>query len=64
MVEGLAENAMAGAVGYAAFPGCETPSYADLLEELRAVEREDPEGVRYPRFKTSDDATAVILRVL
>ena len=37
---------------------------ADLLEELRAVERDDPEGVRYPRFKTSDDATAVILRVL
>ena len=31
--------AMAGAVGYAAFPGCETPSYADLLEELPARER-------------------------
>jgi hypothetical protein len=37
---------------------------ADLLDELRAIEREDPEGVLYPRFKTSDDATAVILRVL
>ena len=37
---------------------------ADLLDELRAVERDDPEGVRYPRFKTSDDATAVILRVI
>jgi hypothetical protein len=36
---------------------------ADLLDELRAVERDDPEGVRYPRFKTSDDATAMLLRV-
>ena len=30
---------MAGAVGYAAFPGCETPPYPDLLEELPARER-------------------------
>jgi hypothetical protein len=37
---------------------------AALLEELRAIERDDPEGVLYPRFKTSDDATAVMLRVL
>ncbi len=36
---------------------------AALLEELRAIEREDLTGVRYPRFKTSDDATAVLLRV-
>ncbi len=33
-----------------------------LGAELRAVEEEDPRGVRYPRFKTSDDATAVLLR--
>jgi len=31
--------AMAGAVGYAAFPGCETPLYPDLLKELPARER-------------------------
>jgi hypothetical protein len=31
--------AMAGAVGYAAFPGCETVPYPDLLEELPARER-------------------------
>jgi hypothetical protein len=37
---------------------------ADLLDELRSVERNDPEGLAYPRFKTSDDATAVFLRVL
>jgi hypothetical protein len=34
---------------------------ADLLAELRAIEDEDPTGVVYPRFKTSDDATAVLL---
>ena len=37
---------------------------AALLDELRAIEREDPEGVRYPRFKTSDDATAVMVEVV
>jgi hypothetical protein len=36
---------------------------ADLLAELRAIEQGDAEGARYPRFKTSDDATAVLLRV-
>jgi putative nucleotidyltransferase with HDIG domain len=39
--------AMAGAVGYAAFPGCETTPYPDLLEQLPARERRlfhhDPE---------------------
>ena len=34
-----------------------------LSEELRTVERADAEGLRYPRFKTSDDATAMLLRV-
>jgi serine/threonine protein phosphatase PrpC len=37
---------------------------AALLDELRAIEQDDAEGVRYPRFKTSDDATAVLLRVV
>ena len=32
-----------------------------LGEELRAVEAADPEGLRYPRFKRSDDATALLL---
>ena len=30
--------AMASAVGYAAFPGCEPRAYADLLEQLPARE--------------------------
>jgi hypothetical protein len=34
---------------------------AVLGEELRAVEAADPEGLRYPRFKRSDDATALLL---
>jgi len=32
-----------------------------LGEELRAVESADPEGKAYPRFKKSDDATALLL---
>jgi hypothetical protein len=35
-----------------------------LGRELRALEAEDPEGRRFPRFKTSDDATALLLRVV
>lgn len=34
---------------------------AVLGEELRGVEAADPEGLRYPRFKRSDDATALLL---
>jgi hypothetical protein len=34
-----------------------------LATELRAIEADDPEGSKFPRFKTSDDATAVLLRV-
>ncbi len=34
---------------------------AVLGEELRAVEAADPDGLRYPRFKRSDDATALLL---
>jgi hypothetical protein len=37
---------------------------ATVLDEVRAVERADPEGRAYPRFKVSDDATALLLRVL
>jgi hypothetical protein len=34
-----------------------------LGEELRAFEDGDPEGRRFPRFKKSDDATAVLLKL-
>ena len=34
-----------------------------LGEELREIERTDPAGAAYPRFKSSDDATALLLRV-
>jgi hypothetical protein len=35
-----------------------------LMRELRRIERtEDPDGARYPRFKASDDATAVLFEI-
>lgn len=35
-----------------------------LVEELRRFEREiDPEGLRYPRFKQSDDTTALLVEL-
>jgi hypothetical protein len=34
-----------------------------LAEELRGIEAADADGRIYPRFKTSDDATALLLRV-
>lgn len=34
-----------------------------LGEELRAIENGDADGVKFPRFKTSDDATALLLKV-
>ena len=36
---------------------------AKLGAELREIEGTDLKGTRYPRFKTSDDATALLLRV-
>ena len=35
-----------------------------LFDRLRATEDADPHGARHPRFKKSDDATAVLLRVI
>ena len=35
-----------------------------LGEELRAIEANDPEGHKFPRFKKSDDATAVLLKLI
>jgi hypothetical protein len=34
---------------------------AVLGEELRSIEAGDPEGLKYPRFKRSDDATALLV---
>lgn len=36
----------------------------ELGRELRMTEESDPEGLRFPRFKKSDDATAVLLRLV
>lgn len=36
---------------------------APLLAELRAIEAADQDGARHPRWKRSDDATAVLLRL-
>ena len=41
----------------------ETKGLESLGVELRATEEADPEGRRFPRFKKSDDATAVLLRL-
>ncbi|HWE06981.1 MAG TPA: protein phosphatase 2C domain-containing protein [Rhizomicrobium sp.] len=41
----------------------ETKGLDALGQQLRAVEADDPDGVKFPRFKTSDDATAVLLRL-
>ena len=36
-----------------------------LLAELRVVEhREDPDGLAFPRFKRSDDATALLFEIV
>ena len=37
---------------------------APLGQEVRAIEAADPDGIKYPRFKRSDDATALLLRVI
>jgi len=34
-----------------------------LMRELRDIEDKDPDGRQFPRFKKSDDATAVLVRV-
>ncbi|HUO88816.1 MAG TPA: protein phosphatase 2C domain-containing protein [Rhizomicrobium sp.] len=37
---------------------------AALAEELREIEDADPQGHKFPRFKKSDDATALLLRLV
>lgn len=41
-----------------------TRGLAVLGGELREVEAEDPNGARFPRFKKSDDATALLLEIV
>lgn len=36
---------------------------APLLQEIRTIEQEDAECLRYPRFKVSDDTTALWLKI-
>jgi serine/threonine protein phosphatase PrpC len=42
----------------------QTKGLKALGEELRATEAGDPDGTKYPRFKTSDDATALLVRLV
>ncbi len=35
----------------------------ELARELRAIEAADAAGTRHPRFKVSDDATALLMRL-
>jgi hypothetical protein len=55
--------------GYAAydeaglFDALAVQGLAGLGERLRAIEAADIACARYPRFKTSDDATALWLRI-
>ena len=35
-----------------------------LGQELREIEAGDPDGKQFPRFKKSDDATALLLRIV
>jgi hypothetical protein len=35
-----------------------------LYEEVRRVENSDPEGLKFPRFKKSDDATALLVKIV
>jgi hypothetical protein len=44
------------------FDAALTSGLRALFEELRAIENADADGRKFPRFKTSDDATALIVR--
>jgi serine/threonine protein phosphatase PrpC len=45
------------------FASVQSRGLAALGEELRQIEESDPDGTLYPRFKKSDDATALLLSV-
>jgi hypothetical protein len=35
----------------------------ELYAELRTIEENDPQGIRFPRYKTHDDATALLIEI-
>jgi Protein phosphatase 2C len=41
-----------------------TDGLPTLMRDLRDIEDKDPDGRQFPRFKKSDDATAVLVRVM
>jgi serine/threonine protein phosphatase PrpC len=41
-----------------------TTGLPTLMQELRDIEDKDPDGGQFPRFKKSDDATAVLVKVV
>jgi serine/threonine protein phosphatase PrpC len=43
---------------------CQTKGLAALVRELRAIEAGDADGAKFPRFKTSDDATALLAKTI
>jgi serine/threonine protein phosphatase PrpC len=45
------------------FAAAQAHGLAGLGEELRAIESADPDGLKFPRFKRSDDATAILLAI-
>ena len=45
------------------FAAVQSRGLAALGEELRRIEESDPGGAKFPRFKKSDDATALLLSV-
>jgi hypothetical protein len=45
-------------------PAARAKGLESLGGELRAIEAADPDGKRFPRFKKSDDATALLLKVI
>jgi hypothetical protein len=46
------------------FTACVERGLPALGEELRAIEASDPDGIKFPRFKRSDDATALLLAIV
>lgn len=45
------------------YQAAQTAGLEKLGQELRAVEAADARGLAFPRFKSSDDATAIVVRV-
>ena len=41
-----------------------TQGLVALGREVREIEAADPDGKRFPRFKQSDDATALLLKIV